>query len=171
MARLTKAQSEAAALLAEDRLSNDEIAAKVGVSRKTLTAWGKLPEFAGRIEALRDQAVETIEARTIGQLETRVDALNDRWLRMQRVIDQRATDPSLADIAGADTGLICLKTITKTGDRIYGVDTSLLHELREHEKQAAQELGQWKDRREDTVHQKITITTITPVKPTPRDAE
>lgn len=66
---------------------------------------------------------------------------------MLRVIEARSKD--MAEVPGGDTGLLVrkLKSIgsgenTKTVEE-YAVDTGLLSELREHEKQAAQELGQW----------------------------
>jgi hypothetical protein len=70
---------------------------------------------------------------------------------MQAVIEERAADPTM-QAPGASTGLL-----TRTQKQIgagnsavtveeYQVDTRLLKELREHEKQAAQELSQWSEK-------------------------
>lgn len=55
-------------------------------------------------------------------------------------------------MAGGKTGLIVhnVKGVGKGDDfqliDLYEVDTGLLREMREHEKQAAQELGDWTER-------------------------
>ena len=56
------------------------------------------------------------------------------------------------DVAGGRTGLIVhnVKGVGKGDDfkliDVYEVDTSLLKEMREHEKQAAIEVGQWQEK-------------------------
>jgi hypothetical protein len=74
-----------------------------------------------------------------------------RWIRLHRVIDARAGDKTMT-APGADTGLLT-RTHKQLGSaeypnvvEEYQVDTRLLKELREHEKQAAQELGQWSEK-------------------------
>lgn len=71
---------------------------------------------------------------------------------MKQVIDERAIDPEMMKAAGGSTGLLVrkLKQIG-SGENAelveeFEVDTGLLKEMREHEKQAAQELGQWVER-------------------------
>lgn len=147
------AQSERAAqLVADGDLSNEKIAAEVGVGRTTLYRWSNHKDFAERVESILEDYRKAVRRRGLAILERRVNALNDRWDRMQRVIEQRAVDPDLAAVPGGPTGLIVrdLKGIGKGGDfqvvEVYSVDTGLLRELREHEKQAAQELGQWTER-------------------------
>jgi hypothetical protein len=44
---------------------------------------------------------------------------------------------------------------------VYKVDTRLLAELRNHEKQAAEELGQWSEKRELPGDERQTDITIT----------
>jgi hypothetical protein len=80
-----------------------------------------------------------------------VKALGDRWNRLRQVIAARAADPDHAKAPGGDTGLLVrkLKQIgsgesARTVEE-YEVDAALLREAREHEKQAAQELGQWNE--------------------------
>src|ERR1035437_1429390 len=58
--------------------------------------------------------------------------------------------PDFADVPGGTTGLLCKDYKGKVADTVvYKVDTGLLAELRGHERQAAEELGQWKTRVEE----------------------
>ena len=42
----------------------------------------------------------------ISSRNTRVQALQNRWDRMRRVIDERATSPAFANVPGGTTGLL-----------------------------------------------------------------
>ena len=71
---------------------------------------------------------------------------------MKAVIEARAEATEMQDAAGGDTGLLAhtMKSIGAgpNAEKVdeYTFDAALLRELREHEKQAAQELGQWVDK-------------------------
>lgn len=169
--RLTDRHERAAGLLAEDRLKDEEIAAEVGITDRQLRKWKQRPEFAAKVAEYVERYAERILKQGIARKERRVAALHDRWERMQRVIEARADEH--ADVPGGDTGLLVreakLVKVYKTdgcmddGDETlysakrdvlvyeYSVDTALLKELRETEKQAAQEAGQWTERRTLTV--------------------
>jgi hypothetical protein len=149
------AANEAAAWdVAEDALTDAEISAKADVTRQTLCNWKSHPDFAARVEGHRSAIREAVRSRGIAIKENRVAALEDRWRRLRRVIEQRAASPQFAEVPGGSTGLISRdqKGLGKGEDfeivDVYRVDTGLLKELREHEKQAAQELGQWADKHE-----------------------
>jgi hypothetical protein len=150
--RWTTKSEEAAALLAADRLTNDQIAEQLGLHRATLARWKQHPEFMARIDELVEAFKKTVRRRGIAQLERRVDALNDRWQRMQQVIEERAADPTMGEVPGGKTGLVVrqLKGIGKGDDfkvvEMYAVDAGLLAEMRNTEKQAAQEMGQWTEK-------------------------
>jgi hypothetical protein len=165
----TNRRAEAAQLLADDELPDHEIAAKVGVIRRTLAIWKLHPEFAARIKEIRDDYAAAIRARGIAERQNRVDAANDRHRRMQQVIDERAADPAMADIPGGRTGLLVAEPVlvkayrsavdpegqeilipTKESELVlkYGVDTGLSAEMRALEKQVAQDLGQWTEKQE-----------------------
>lgn len=143
---------KAALLVAKDEQSDQMIADMLKINRTTLARWKSRPEFQARVEEHREGWRQEIKARGIAEKQNRVDALNDRWDRMRRVIDERAEDPSVAHVPGGPTGLIVhdVKGVGKGDDfqliDLYAVDTGLLKELRDHEKQAAQELGQWVDK-------------------------
>jgi hypothetical protein len=143
------ARTEAAYLLAEGRLTKEQVAAKVGVERHSITRWLRHPHFRAKVEANATELGDAVVRRGIARRVRRVQALDDRWERMKAVIDARAADPSMQGVPGGRTGLL-VRTAKSVGSgpsarevEEYAVDTGLLRELREHEKQAAQELGQW----------------------------
>ena len=136
--------------MAEDALSDEQIAELMNMSRQGLAKWKTHPDFQARVSEIRVQIRAAVVARGIAERQNRVDALNDRWQRMRQVIEARAESGGTAP--GAKTGLL-VKTVKAIGTgkdqyevEEWTVDTALLRELREHEKQAAQELGQWADR-------------------------
>lgn len=152
----TKRRERAARLVAEDELSDIKIAEAVGVYVRSLERWKTHAEFRARVAEYLAEIRAAILAEGIAVRENRVKALNERWDKMHQVITERAEDPELQDIAGGKTGLLVhnVKGVGKGEDfqliDLYEVDTGLLKELREHEKQSAQEVGQWAEKREVT---------------------
>jgi hypothetical protein len=151
----SRLKEKAAHLVAEDRLPDEEIANQAEVDRATLARWKTHPEFQTRVAEHVSAYRAAVRARGIAIVENRVAALQDRWERMQRVIHERAEEME-GEAAGGGTGLLVrqYKTVGK-GDAAreveeYAVDTGLLRELREHEKQASQELGQWTEHKDLT---------------------
>jgi transposase-like protein len=143
----------AAQLVSEDRLTDEQIATELGVTRMTLARWKSHVEFQARKEQITTETKERLLARGVREKQNRLNALDERHRKMQEVIKQRAI--VYADEAsGGNTGLIVkqVKGIGKGADfqivEMYAVDTGLLKELREHEKQAAMELGEWTERHE-----------------------
>lgn len=141
---LSPKMERAAGLVAEDQQSNEAIAAAIGIKRQTLDLWKRRPDFAARVEAIRQQWRAQIEQEGIANRQNRIAALNDRWRKLQQIIEARAADPTMT-APGSDTGLLVrtykpgkYKTVEE-----YRVDVGLAAELRAHEKQAAEELGQW----------------------------
>jgi hypothetical protein len=116
----------------------------------------------GRVNELRARISEKLQDASIREIDKRVTALQDRWDRMKRIIEARAADPSMQKVPGGDTGLLVRKIKSSGGAYVaktetegeggeissvglieeYAVDTGLLREMREHELQAAKELGQ-----------------------------
>ena len=151
---LTSKQEEAAGLVAEDELTDEQIAEKLSIGRKTLHRWKQIPDFANRVKEITETVREAVLTKGIADRVNRVAALDDRWNRMKHVINERAVDPQMQDVAGGKTGLLVhqVKGIGKGEDfqviDLYMVDAGLLKEMREHEKQTAQELGQWTEKQE-----------------------
>jgi transposase-like protein len=150
--RWTDESKNAAEMIAAGTLTHTKIAEEIGVTRQTIHNWLAKPEFTARVQDHIDGFRAKVRSRGIAILENRVDALNDRWRLMQRVISERAESKQMAGVAGGGTGLMVhtVKGVGKGDDfqliDLYEVDTGLLKELREHEKQAAQELGQWTEK-------------------------
>jgi hypothetical protein len=147
-------QLERAALfVAQDSLTDEKIADELGIGRTTLHRWKKDPEFIKRVKQIVEEIQAAIVARGIAERQNRIDALNRRWGLMDAVISQRAK--TLANVAGGgNTGLL-VRQVKGVGSgeafqliEEYAVDTGLLREMREHEKQAAIEVGDWTEKRE-----------------------
>lgn len=154
----------AAQLLADGNLTDVEIAEIAGVDRTTLWRWKQEPEFIEVIEGHLEVFKQEVRRRGIASRDRRIKALNDRWSRLQRVVEERADDPAHENVPGWKTGLLVHNVKSVGGGEsatvvdLYEVDTGLLRELREHEKQAAQELGQWTERHEVEQTTKAYIT-------------
>lgn len=123
----------------------------------------KNPKIADRIAAYR----ATIESAGIANQQNRIDAYNERWRLLKQIREERAADDWLADVPGGRTGFVVkqLKTVKhhylpdpddedgKPSQMLVetwesAVDTGFLKEFRELEKQAAQDVGQWTEKRE-----------------------
>lgn len=151
----TRAREKAAQLVADDALTNEQIAASVGVIRQTLDLWKLRPEFQARVASIVAAYADAIKGEGIANVKNRVAAQNDRWERMKAVIAERAVSDEMANVPGGKTGLL-VHTYKMAGGKEpvvmdeYAVDTGLLSEMRAHEKQSAQELGQWTEKQEVT---------------------
>jgi hypothetical protein len=150
----TGPKERAAALLAADEMTDLEIAEEIGVARRTLSTWKDHPEFARRVRDLALAIGQELTRHAIALKLRRMRAYDERWRALQRIIAERAADPAMQSVPGGKTGLLVrrLKSIG-AGENArevseYEVDTALLKELRELEKQAAQEAGQWSTKHE-----------------------
>lgn len=113
----------------------------------------EVAEFSSASEQLVKTAQMTREVAgslpILAAREKRLEALQDRHNRMVLVMSERAED--MAEVPGGRSGLLVrqLKQIgngpTAREVEEYKLDTGLLSEFREHEKQLAIELGQWSE--------------------------
>lgn len=139
-------------LLAEDRLTDATIAKRVGVGRTTLHTWKQHPEFSAKVTEHYNQLIERARRRGIARLDRRMDAYTDRHRRMSQLIRARAS--SMKEMPGGSTGLLVrqYKSVGSGPDAYtveeYHFDAALMRELRELEKQVAQDTGQWSEKRE-----------------------
>ena len=152
----------AAILIAEDKLTDEAIGEQVGVTRRTITTWRNDPEF----QALISDAQEHIKAEAlklpIANKLDRIRELNDLNERNWRIIHDRAArytteaadspEGALAKMYGdytpteAATGMLVKQMkISASGKTVteWVYDKALASEIRDTQKQAAQELGQW----------------------------
>ncbi len=146
----TTKREKAAQLIAEDCLSDEKIAAEVGIGQRTLARWKATRPFMARVEAIAAAFTDHALARK----ERRISVLNDLHEKMLQVIAERAQSPDLAAVPGGKTGLVTkmLKGIGKGHDfqvvEVYELDTGTVKEIRAIQEQVAGELGQRVERRE-----------------------
>jgi hypothetical protein len=148
-------RARAAQLVAEDTLTDEQIAAAVGVSKGTLERWKLRPEFRARVAAIIETAIKRTESESINTVAGRALRYKRRAEKLDQVLAERADDPSVAAAAGGKTGLIVRQYKIANGREPivreeFVVDTATLAEIRQLEKQAAQDLGQWSDKTEMT---------------------
>lgn len=89
--------------------------------------------------------------------ENRIKALQDRHDRLKLIVDERGAEMATETPGGA-SGFLTRDYKGKDADRaIYKLDTGLLAEFREHEKQVAQELGQWQETHQTNIAVQIVM--------------
>lgn len=149
-------REKAAVLVAEDEVPDHEIATRCGVNKATLERWKQHPAFRERV-AEHGARLEAAALRyAIAKRRKRVEQLDNDLAALNAIQAARAEDPAMAAIPGGATGLI-LRTIkiigtgkaTQTVEE-YTPDTALLKTKAALLKQAAQELGQWSEKRDLT---------------------
>lgn len=152
--RWTDKRKAAVPLLARGD-GQEDVARALGIDDATLWRWRQVQEFTAAVEAEGERIRAAIRAEGISRKQNRIDRLNADWNRLQQVIEERATDPTLAYVPGGTTGLI-VRSYKQVGAgkdaqlvEEFGVDVATLKELRAHEQQAAQELGQWDEDKAD----------------------
>ena len=161
----------AARLTFEGRMTEEAIAAELGVARRTLNRWKATPEFHTLIEQHRAAARQVELQHTIADRRKRVGLLESRRQKLQdgfdRIIAERGID--MAAIPGGASGLLArqFKQIG-AGEKTekveeYKIDPGILaisQELRELERQAAIELGQWQADQSGEGEDGFTLTDI-----------
>ncbi len=143
----SKKREESAQLLAEDKLTDEQIAAKVGMGRATLARWKNLPEFTARVQEITAAYAERALNFGMARKERRLHALNDLFGRLWRIVEERAADPMMEKVPGGSTGLLTrkVKSVGRGENlkevELYVFDAALLRELCAVMAQAADELG------------------------------
>lgn len=156
-------KQQAAQLLAEDELTDVEIAQTVGISDRQMRNWKHVPEFMDRVKEIIGELGDVVFRRAIGRRSRRLLCQENRWLAMQRVIRERAADPCMQNVPGGQTGLL-VRTVKSIGAGTnfkeveeYEFDAALVKAIADVEKQAAQECGQWTERHEHSGDQNNPI--------------
>jgi hypothetical protein len=120
------------------------------MASRAACAMKKEPPIARRIKELIERDTRKGMQVLISEREERLRRLQDRCDRMDAIIEARARKMG-AEIEGGESGLFVRDYKGQNANRaVYKLDDTLLRELRAHEQQAAQELGQWTERREVT---------------------
>jgi hypothetical protein len=137
-----------AARLFADGLSQANVAESLGLKACTVRSWFDQPLFKAEIDRFVDGDRAAIQAKGIADKQNRLDEYNRRWLLMKALMKARAEWDVLTNVPGGSTGLICREW--RGLNELFTVDTGLLKEMREIEKQAAIEVGDWTEKKELT---------------------
>lgn len=150
---LSAKQRETAILVAEDDLSDVDICNQVGIGRTTLHRWKLNPAFVDAVDEHTAELERQMVRLSVTKRRKRLAVLNDLHEKALTVIDARALEyGDIKEAAGGHTGLV-VRDIKAVGSgpsaqivEVWGVDVSLMREIRAIEEQAAKELGQWVDK-------------------------
>lgn len=132
-------------------LTPRDAAIMAGVPLGDVRGWQRLPAFRKAVDDCFKAHRDVVYRHAVLDQQRRVMRLASRLDQLDAIVDARAEryeadrDPSVP--AEALTGLMQEEIIinARTGDerRIFKLDTAVLREMREIEKQAAIETGQW----------------------------
>lgn len=154
--RWNKASTRAAQLVAEDALTDEQIADQVGWSRASLTRLKRRPEFQARVASIVADTAAALKAKGIAEAQARIDDHVDLHKRLRQIIEERAADETWADKPGWKSGLL-VHNIKQVGAGpyastvdVFDTDTALVNTINANKKQIAQERGQWAEKRELT---------------------
>ena len=162
--QLSHRQEKAARLLAEGNLIQSKIADEINVTRRTLSRWITDPSFAAfqtRLVEYRQRYAQQVLSSGLARREKRVQKLSNLHRRLEAVINERAADPTMANVPGGKTGVVVrtLKSLEVhedvrdangqvVGKRLvkkvipeYRTDTATTAELRHLQEQIAVECG------------------------------
>jgi len=140
----------AAILLAENELTDRQIAETLGIGRTSLHYWKQNPEFAAQVGDHIGEIQAGMLRLAIAKKHKRLKVLDELHEKLLTVIEERAGEHP--GVAGDGTGLI-VEQVKQLGTGAnaqvieeYVVDTATVREIRALHEQAAKELGQWQDR-------------------------
>lgn len=117
----------------------------------------KTAKVAARVEDLKREVAERGVKLLISDRNYRVRCLQDRHDLLLTVLRERAAAEEMQAAPGGKTGLLCRKLkMIGSGKEAYEVeefevDNATLKEIRAHEQQAAQELGQWVEKSQSEI--------------------
>lgn len=182
----TTQRLQAANLAAEDRLTDAKIAADLGVTRQCIAKWRSQAEFRLRVARIINEATARAHAEGVMTVAGRVQRYKDRLDALDRIVTERAADPALANVPGGKTGFVYLEPmLVKVYDtsgqfteqmaaldtppeqltsakrdilvHVAKVDLATMSEMRQIEKQAAQDQGQWSEKHENSQQTEILV--------------
>jgi AcrR family transcriptional regulator len=143
-------------LVAEDAMTEQQIAEKCGIGVRTLQRWKPDKTFAERVNEITRAYADRVLRQGLARKERRIAVLSALHQKMLQVIAERAESPDLAGVPGGKTGIVT-KTLKGVGSREnfqiveeYEVDTGTIGEIRAVQEQIAEELGQ-RVKRSETV--------------------
>ena len=176
----TDQKREAAALIAESNLPLIAVAADLGVRRETLWKWRQIPAFAAAVAEIEAELDRDATRFAIVRRRERLAGYDERRDKALAVIEQRAEHYAdrYPDVPGGDTGLLTPTfKVVGSGPTAHTIvehvfDAALAREVRDLERQAAQDAGQWSDKSSVetlAVVQQVTVTERQILRLPPRD--
>jgi hypothetical protein len=127
--RVDDPKQEAFARFVAQGKTKRDAAVAAGYSPKSASAIGsrlsKIVKISQRIQQLQTRVSEKLVSNSaepfdleITSRASRIKAQQDRWHRLQRLLDARRADPAMAGVPGGDTGLYRKRvTVSGTGDK------------------------------------------------------
>ena len=120
-------QAHAAILLAEDELSDSEIAQRCGITRRTLMRWKKQSSIQQKIDEQLRLSKQESEGQMIVERQLRIAGMEARLYEIADIIRERAHSPEMKGVPGGDTGLVrrrkvCFKRHGGLAVDVYEVD-------------------------------------------------
>lgn len=154
-------QQEAALLVAQDRLTDIQIAKKAGIGVRTLADWKRKKEFKQEVEAHRKLWQKDIRTRGLADVHHRIRIAVDIEKRLLAAIQARGASEDMQDVPGGKTGMVVktykslkveeenaegeLHLVQKTVPE-YKIDYEAARTITGLHEYVATELGQWKTR-------------------------
>lgn len=177
---MTGRQLQAAKLVGTARLHRSQIAAKVGVTIRTLTTWKSDPDFLAEVRRCQSEWRARSLSIGIADKALRLHNLNNLLARSIGIIHQRARDKWHRQIPGGNTGLLVAREkaipVSRGHYRAtieYEFDAPLVSGICALMQQAAVEKGEWKDKKDASGavggSLEIIVTFVKPGAQTPVD--
>src|SRR5262249_52678996 len=106
---ISSPKQRAAVLVAAHELTDEQIAAAVGVTRRTLTAWQRRPDFAALVGDHVGRLQAGMLRLAIAKKRVRLAHLDDLHARYLRLIAARG-EAMAGEVPGGETGLLVRQT-------------------------------------------------------------
>jgi DNA-binding CsgD family transcriptional regulator len=106
---MTERQIHAAALVAQDRLSNPKIAQKIGISVRTLLTWKKRSDFKREVERQSKVIARAASESLIADKQYRMSKLESLAKDLEKIKRQRGAAANMQDVPGGKTGFVQIR--------------------------------------------------------------
>lgn len=164
---MTPDKLRAVELLAEGSTPIEQVAKQLGLNRRTLWTWRQEPAFLAALKAYEAELEQDSLRFAIARRRERLSDYDQRRFKFLQIVAKRAAwfAENRPDVPGGETGLLQIQLkVVGSGPAAYTVeeylpDVALSRELRELNRAAATELGQWSEKTqvEAQVAQRVQI--------------
>lgn len=146
--KILRKSADAARLLAEDRLEEREICARVGIHTSTLWHWKQDADFNRLVDQLVRARMKHAFEMGLSRRERRIEDLKTLHDKLFTVIQKRSEDANTRRLPGGETGLVALSVKgVGSGENftvvpVAEVDTGTINAILDVQERIADELGQ-----------------------------